>query len=339
LHEELFIADWHSDNLLWDRDILTNAGHGHVDIPRLIKGNVSLQVFDAVIKSPKGLNYEQNTDQTDNITLLAMVNRWPIKAWSGLCERALYQSIILHNAENRSEGKLQIIKSKKDLRLLINERAINKELVGGILAIEGLHALEGDIDNLDKLFDAGFRIMGLTHFFDNKIGGSSAGVEQGGLTDLGRKVIRRMNELDIIIDLAHASEALIEDVLDFSEKPVVVSHTGVKGTFESPRNLSDDQLLNIAAKGGVIGIGFWKGAVGSSSPKDIAKAIRYTADIIGIDHVCLGSDWDGATSIYFDAANIWVLTKALLDEGFSNTEIYQIMGGNQKDFLLANLPS
>ena len=339
VHDSLIIADWHADNLLWDRDVLRQINHGHVDIPRLIKGNFTLQVFDAVIKTPKGLNYVSNSDDTDNITTLAIANRWPISTWSSLYERALYQSKKLHSAELRSDGKLQIVKTKSDLTNLLLERDKNKNIVGGLLSIEGLHALEGKLENLQGVYDAGYRMMGLTHFFDNEVGGSSAGLEQGGLTSFGNKVIRKMNELDITIDLAHASSALIADVLALTTKPVVVSHTGVKGTYDSPRNLSDQQLRAIAANGGVVGIGFWDGAVGSPQTSDIVAAMRYAVNIMGIDHVCLGSDWDGGTTTLFDAANIWVLTEALMKGGFSKEEIYKIMGGNQIEFLKKNLPS
>lgn len=338
IHDSLLIADWHADNLLWDRDILRQINHGHVDVPRLIKGNFTLQVFDAVIKTPKGQNYTRNSGDTDNITTLAIANRWPMSTWSSLLDRALYQSKKLHGAEERSDGKLQIIRTKSDLQNLLSERSKNKDLVGGLLAIEGLHALEGKLENLQKVYDAGYRVMGITHFFDNELGGSSAGIDQGGLTAFGRDVILKMNEMDITIDLAHASNKLIKDVLELTTKPIVVSHTGVKGTYESPRNLSDDQLRAIAANGGVVGIGFWDGAVGSPQTGDIVVAMRHTVDIMGIDHVCLGSDWDGGTTTLFDAANIWVLTEALMKGGFSKDEIYKIMGGNQIEFLSTNLP-
>ena len=275
VHDSLIIADWHADNLLWDRDVLRQINHGHVDIPRLIKGNFTLQVFDAVIKTPRGLNYVSNSDDTDNITTLVIANRWPISTWSSLYERAIYQSKKLHSAELRSDGKLQIVKTKSDLTNLLLERDKNKNIVGGLLSIEGLHALEGKLENLQGVYDAGYRMMGLTHFFDNEVGGSSAGLEQGGLTSFGNKVIRKMNEMDITIDLAHASSALISDVLALTTKPVVVSHTGVKGTYDSPRNLSDQQLRAIAANGGVVGIGFWDGAVGSPQTSDIVAAMRY----------------------------------------------------------------
>lgn len=338
LHAKLIIADWHSDNLLWDRDPLERLDHGHVDIPRLIDGNVSLQVFDAVIKTPRGQNYTSNNAQSDNITLLAMANRWPIRTWASLYERAIYQSEFLHKTEKRSKGRLSIIKDQNDLEQLLNQRKENTNQVGGLLSIEGLHVLEGKIENLDRLYKAGYRLMGLTHFFDNKVGGSSAGIQKGGLTKFGQEVIQAMNKKGIMIDLAHASSALIADVLTLSTKPVIISHTGVKGTKAGNRNLSDAEIKGIAEKGGLIGIGFWEGAVGGIEPQYIVKAIKHVVSLVGVDHVSLGSDYDGGTFVYFDSANLVVLTDALLKAGFSEADIYKIMGGNQIKFLQKYLP-
>ncbi len=338
LHQELLVADWHADNLLWDRDLLNNISYGQVDLPRLIAGGFALQVFDAVIKTPRGLNYERNDADTDNITLLAVANRWPPKTWNSLLERALYQSQLLHEAAERSEGNLRIIKNKSDLIDFLVHKETKPTIVGGLLSVEGLHALERDLDNVGKLERAGFRILGLVHFFDNALGGSSAGVEQGGLTDFGRQVLKQMEERSIIVDLAHASETLFFDVLAISTRPVVVSHTGIKAIYDSPRNLSDKQILAIADNGGIIGIGFWAGANGDINPASIAKAVRYVVDMVGIQHVSLGSDFDGAVETHFDASEMVVLTEALLAEGFTASEIKLIMGLNQINFLLENLP-
>lgn len=338
LHPKIAVADWHADNLLWDRDPLTKLDHGHVDIPRLIEGNFAIQVFDAVIKVPQGLNYESNTDKTDQIKMLSMANRWPVSSWFGLTERALHQSQVLHRAADESSD-LVIIKTGGDMEYFMKQWHTNGGMIGGVLSIEGLHALEGKLENLQVLIDAGYRMFGLVHFFDNEIGGSSAGVAQGGLTDLGRQVVRIMNESSIIIDLAHASDQLIDEVLEMSTKPIVVSHTGVKGVHDSPRNLSDRHIRAIAEKGGVIGIGFWDEAVGGQSVNDIARAIRYTVDVAGVDHVGLGSDFDGAVTAPFDAAQIILLTEALMTVGFGDEEITKIMGGNQISFLMENLPA
>jgi membrane dipeptidase len=338
LHQDLLVADWHADNLLWDRNMLNMIGHGQVDLPRLISGGFAIQVFDAVIKTPRGINYERNDDSTDNITLLAIANRWPPRTWNSLLERALFQSQILHETAEESEGNLRIIKSKSDLIDLLYHKKSKPTLVGGLLSVEGLHALEKDLENVGELERAGFRILGLVHFFDNALGGSSAGVEKGGITDFGRQVIKKMEEKSLTVDLAHSSEKLFFDVLNMATRPVVVSHTGIKAIHDSPRNLSDKQILAIADNGGMIGIGFWDGANGDALPSSIAKAIRYVVDLVGIHHVSLGSDFDGAVETHFDASEMVVLTEALLAEGFNAGQIKLIMGLNQINFLLENLP-
>ncbi len=338
LHDSLLVADLHADNLLWDRDLLQRIDHGHVDLPRLIEGNVAVQVFDAVIKTPRGQNYLSNDDDTDNITYLAMANRWPPRTWSSLLERALYQADLLREAADRAGDRLTLIRSAGDLRNFLLRRYRDRQRVGGILSVEGLHALEGDVANVDRLYDAGYRILGLTHFFDNEVGGSSSGMEKGGLTGFGRDVILRMEELGLIVDLAHASPDLAEDVLRFVQRPPIVSHTGLQSVHANPRNLSDDQVRKIAALGGLIGIGFWDGAVGSTDVEAIVRTIRYAADLVGVDHVALGSDWDGSTSVSVTADQTIILTDALLRAGFSHEEVKMIMGGNQIRFLLEYLP-
>lgn len=114
---------------------------------------------------------------------------------------------------------------------------------------------------------------------------------------------------------------------------------GVQATCAGPRNLTDDQLRSLSVNGAIIGIGFWDGAVCSSSPRDIAKAMRHAVDVAGLDHIALGSDWDGATTVAIGGDAVVQLTQALLDAGFTEEEIRAIMGGNAIRFLLANLPS
>ena len=161
-------------------------------------------------------------------------------------------------------------------------------MVGGMLFVEGLHDLEGKIENLEVLHAAGFRMAGLTHFFDNDIAGSMHGLKKGGLTPLGRQVVARMEALGMIVDLAHSSHAIIADVLAIATRPVISSHGGVLGTCKINRNLSDDEIRGIAKTGGVIGIGYFKGAICSTNPKDIARAIAHVRDVVGIDYVGLG---------------------------------------------------
>ncbi|CDG95328.1 Peptidase M19, renal dipeptidase precursor [Xenorhabdus bovienii str. puntauvense] len=338
LHKRLQIADLHADTLLWGRDLLDRSTRGQVDIPRLIDGNVAVQVFAVVSKSPRGLNIEKNSAETDNVTLLALAQRWPWRTLFSLKERALYQAARLHEAASRSNGKLVVIKSRADLKAFLERRRSDPKIVGALLASEGAQVLEGDPANVDVLFEAGYRMMAPTHFFDTELGGSAHGIEKDGLTAAGADMVRRMEARSMIIDLAHASTKTIDDILAIATRPVVVSHTGVKGTCDNIRNLSDDQLRRIAAKGGLIGIGFWDKAVCDPTPTGIAKAQIYAANIAGDDHVALGSDFDGAVEMPFDATGLVSVTDALLKNGAQPERIAKLMGENQIRFLLENLP-
>ena len=170
--------------------------------------------------------------------------------------------------------------------------------------------------------------MAPTHFFDNAIAGSAHGVAKTGLSVLGRQWVKQMEAKGMVIDLAHAAPRTIDDVLAIATKPVLVSHTGVQGTCNNRRNLSDAQLRAIAASGGVIGIGFWPEAVCGSDVASIARALRYAAHIAGVESLALGSDFDGAVALPFDASQLAQLTQVLLDVGFAPHEIKAIMGQN-----------
>ncbi len=338
LHRQLWIADLHDDALLWQRDPLQRHSYGHADLPRLLEGNVGLQVFAAVTKTPRGLNYTSNAADSDNITPLVIAQRWPRATWNSLLQRALYQSQRLQQAERDSQGLLQIIRSREELRQALARRNPEQPTLAAILATEGLHPLEGQLENVDVLFDAGYRIAGLTHFFDNELGGSAHGLEKGGLTPFGREVVKRLEQRHMLIDLAHASKPMIDDVLAMATRPLLVSHTGVAGTCPGPRNLSDEHLRRIAAGGGLVGIGYWDGAVCATSVDAIIKAIRYSVDLIGVEHVALGSDFDGTIHAPFDTSGLVLLTDGLLKAGFSAEQITAIMGGNVQRLLLQYLP-
>lgn len=338
LHRQLWIADLHDDALLWQRDPLQRHSYGHADLPRLLDGNVGLQVFAAVTKTPRGLNYTSNAADSDNITPLVIAQRWPRATWNSLLQRALYQSERLLQAERDSQGLLHIVRSREELRQTLARRNPEQPTLAAILATEGLHPLEGKLENVDTLFDAGYRIAGLTHFFDNELGGSAHGLVKGGLTPFGREVVKRLEQRHILIDLAHASKPMIDDVLAMATRPLLVSHTGVAGTCPGPRNLSDEHLRRIAAGGGLIGIGYWDGAVCATSVDAIVKAIRYSVDLIGVEHVALGSDFDGTIHAPFDTSGLVLLTDGLLKAGFSAEQITAIMGGNVQRLLLQYLP-
>lgn len=320
LHRRLEIADLHCDLLLWPRDPLRRSRRGHADLPRLQDGNVAVQVLAAVTRMP--------ARRADLVTPLVALQRWPAGTWVSPRERALHQARRLRRAAARSAGRLVVVTTAGELGAVLAARRAGRKVTGAVLALEGLHALEGELASLDLLHAAGFRMMGLAHFEDNAFAGSTHGATRGGLTELGRRAVRRMEELGIACDLAHASPAAIDDALALATRPLVVSHTGVQATCPGPRNLDDGRLARIAATGGVVGIGFWRGAVGEVSVAAIVRALRHAVEVAGIDHVALGSDFDGAVATPFHAGGLPRLTEALLDAGFVEDELRKIMGGN-----------
>jgi membrane dipeptidase len=337
LHAGLEVADLHGDTLLWNRDLNQRSSRGQVDVPRLLEGNVALQIFSSVTKTPKGQNYDSNTADTDNITLLAFAQLQPVRTWNSLLERSLWHAAKLDRAAAASNGALRVIRTPDDLARLLADRGKGAKVVGGMLSIEGLQDLEGKLGNLDRLYGAGFRMAGLAHFFDNEVAGSMHGVGKGGLTPLGRQVLARMEQLGMIVDVAHSSHAAVAEILHRAKRPVVSSHGGVQATCKVNRNLTDDEIRGIARTGGVIGIGYWDAAICSTAPKAVAAAIAHVRDLVGVDHVGLGSDFDGAVTTGFDTSQLAVVTQALVDRGFTPDEIRKVMGGNVLRVLRAGI--
>jgi microsomal dipeptidase-like Zn-dependent dipeptidase len=285
------------------------------------------------------MNVTRNpNDAADMITGLAMVSRWPRQTWKSRRERALYLAQRLRETAARSAGKLVLVRSRADLEALLTQRRAGSHAVGAILGLEGSQALEGDLESISALFAAGFRMMAPTHFVDTEISGSAHGEEKGGLTPLGRRWLATLEEKRILVDLAHASPQTLRDVLAAARRPVVVSHTGVKATCDSPRNLSDDQLRALAKNGALVGIGYWKAATCGTDAAAIARAMRHAADVMGVEHVALGSDFDGAVKQPFDVTGLPLLAEALRVERFSDAQVRAIFTGNAVAFLSKSLP-
>ncbi|MEH6611211.1 MAG: membrane dipeptidase [Halioglobus sp.] len=340
LHESLQIGDLHADSTLWQRDLLERGNRGQVDIPRLREGNVALQVFTTVTKSPLGLNAERNSaDALDTITILAIAQRWPMATWNSRKQRAIHQASVLHELAARAPEEFSLILDRSDLTSLLATRASGSQIIGGIIGTEGSHALDGELTAIDELFDAGFRVMSLQHFFDNKLGGSLHGLSGDGLTEFGRNAVDRMIEKEIIIDVAHSSPAVVSEVLARSSRPLIVSHTGFYGHCQSPRNINDELMQEIAAAGGLMGVGYWDLAVCETSVASIVSAIRYGIDLVGEDHVALGSDFDGTVTTPLDTSQLIHLTTEMLAQNFTETEIRKVMGENILRFMAQNLPA
>jgi len=333
LHDSLKIADLHTDTLLWDRDPTKRNNYGHVDLPRLREGGVNLQIFSAVTKTPKGQNFQSNSSDSDGLKKLVMAQLWPMRTWNSLYERATYQAQRLERLEANPKNNLIIVRKASDLKH-------DESKLYTILLTEGAHPLEGKIENIARLYDEGYRIMGLQHFFDNELGGSMHGTSKAGLTKFGEKAVQEMIAQDIIIDVAHSSKAVVRDVLALTDKPIIISHGGTVAHCPrtASRNLPDDLNKAIAERGGLIGIGYFSGAICDISPKGIAKAISDAVTLLGADAVALGSDFDGGVRVSLDTSKLAIITQELMNIGMDEATIRKVMGGNAYRFFSENLP-
>lgn len=291
---------------------------------------MAIELFGIVTKIPRELNFDKNSNSsTDLISVIALVQQWPNQTWGKLLPRgnfaysskkylvmikifictALYLADKLDKFDKESNGKFRVLHSKKDLDEYLNiwnylkQHHLPLNVTAGLLGVEGAQALDGNISNVEVLYNAGVRYMGLAHFFDNEICGSAHGETKYGLTELGKQVVREMERLGMLVDVAHVSEATVGDVLKIAKKPVISSHTGIRSICPGPRNLKDEHLVSIAKTGGLVNIGFFKGAQCELTLKAILDSIDYVVKLIGVDYVGLGSDFDGVTknqfSVYF----------------------------------------
>jgi len=337
LHNASFVADLHADSLLWPRDLAKRSWTGHVDVPRLRIGNVALQVMTTVTRFPVTANITRTDPRyPDLITLLAVTNFWPPQTYTSMTERVLYQAKKLDDLAARDSHVVRIRK-RADLERVVQSRVTDADWIGIVLGIEGAHALDRP-SALDEVYAAGVRLIGLAHFVDNEYAGSAHGIEKSGLTPAGRDLVAAMEKRGIAVDLAHSSAQTIDDVLAIARRPVVVSHTGVKGTCDNDRNLSDQQMKKIAAIGGVVGIGYWPTAICGASVDLVAKAIMHAVKVVGPEHVALGSDFDGGVSAPFDTSQLNEVTQTLIDSGLAESSVKRILGQNVLELFRVLLP-
>eukprot|EP00127_Corallochytrium_limacisporum_P005398 Clim_evm10s204 gene=Clim_evmTU10s204 len=337
LHRKLIVSDLHADSLLWARDLNERAKQGHVDVPRMIEGNMGIQSFTIVSKVPVGLNFVSNSNSTlDQIGFVhapAVVRgEAPVATlWSPFA-RAMFQCQSLHKFADRSNGKLRVLKSRQDLQDYVTKRrndlenGVAVDYTAGFLGIEGTMALEGKLSNLQKLYDEGLRMVALAHFIDTEFAGSAQGEEHYGLTPLGKKLVRECERLGIILDVSHASHEAVKDTLAIATKPVLNSHTGVDKLAPSPRNTLDEEFIGVARTGGVTAISFFPETMGGKDIKLLINQIKYCVDLVGADHCALGSDYDGAVPVPFDVSKLAIITDLLLQKGLNEEQIRMVMG-------------
>lgn len=349
-HHELIVVDGHNDviinSIFEGRDIGKRLDVGHTDIPRLQEGGVDVQVF--------------------------AVWSYDAKWQTGAFQHANEQIDSLESLVARNPDQIAIAKTSTDI-----ERILDEGKIVALIGIESGNMIESSIENLEKLHDRGAVYLTLTWNFNlpwvtaAAIEDKKPTDEQQGLSPLGKDIVRRMNELGMMIDLSHASKKTFYDVMETSSKPVLVSHSNAAALTPHFRNLDDQQLAALKENGGVVGLNFYSGFLDTtyngrveelfrkefnrSPAADEDVGIQYKAlnkenkhlantpmsvlldhidhlvNKVGVDHVALGSDFDGVDSTpqgLEDVSKFPNLTQALLERGYSNDDIAKIMGLN-----------
>jgi len=349
-HDGCFIADLHADICLWRRNLMRRHSRGHVDRLRLREGNVALQFVTVPTKLVISPRFPR-LFFSDLFFWGAVMSLQRPDTWFSTAARARLQLRRLAYWIEESGGGIQMVRSGRDLNKLNERRERNEDVIGVMLGLEGAHVLRGSLD-VPWLAAQGFRVVGITHFNDTRFGDSAHGVRRGGLKPAGRELARQLEMHSITIDLAHASAALIDDALEMHRegelnRPLLVSHTGIKGVHDHRRNISDDQAVAIAATGGLIGITLFVPGLPRAELKALAESIAYLVRLLddagleGARHVAIGSDFDGAVRTVVDAAGWPRITAELLKPGYglSREQVKLIIGGNIRDFFARNLPA
>ncbi|MCR4315910.1 MAG: dipeptidase [Planctomycetes bacterium] len=261
---------------------------------------------------------------------------WTPKNLSGPAATSHAMKIIgrIHEVSAKSDGRLSLVTNAASF-----ERTIaDSEGVGVAICLEGASPLAGDLDLLEAFHRLGLRMVTITWNHSNELASGCFAPEDNGLTEVGRTFIRRMEELGIIVDVAHVSKRTLADILKIVTKPVICSHTGVRRFIDLARNLSDDDIRSIANTGGVMGVDFyWGHLCEEKNYKDgagietVTRTIAHIAEIAGVERVAIGSDFDGfedtlpGLRTFADLPN---LADALLDVGFTSDELDLIFFGN-----------
>ncbi|MEK7309830.1 MAG: dipeptidase [Planctomycetota bacterium] len=342
LHHKSFIVDGHADTFskilsakspgyqygphksqmsdFFQRIPKAKAGkftHSHMDYHRTRQGGTNLQ-FMAVYTPPTYTGLEA--------TAYALKMVFEVL-------QAVRQSSLGLDSRLRGNNGLVVVKSSADLTDLIR-----RDGMGFLINIEGGNPLNKDLGLLKVFYDLGVRAMGLTHNPRNDLGDGIGIKYPKGLTTFGKTVVKEMNRLGMLIDVAHLAKPGFRDVIRLSRGPIISSHTGVRALRDIPRNLDDEQIKEICRRKGVMGVFYlpdylkkFSNKKNSATVKDVVNHIQYIADKFGVDYVGLGSDWDGYGGITYgleDCSYLHNITAELAHRGFNQTEIKKILGGN-----------
>lgn len=237
-------------------------------------------------------------------------------------------------------NKIITIKNKNDIQELYKSNQL-----GVILTVENGKALDSNISNIYRLYNRGIRQMGITWNFENELGVGCLSKYDTGLTEFGRRCIKTMNEINMIVDVSHASKNTFWNIAKCTSKPIMASHSNSYKLCNHKRNLADSQIKEIASGGGVIGVNYCSEFLTDSEIagiKDVVNHIEYISNLVGVDYVCLGSDFDGVDKEKLPqnlkgVRDINKLEECLELRGFNKKEIKKIMGQNLFEFTQRNL--
>ena len=336
------VFDGHNDALTADDHALIADGKpgGHLDLPRMRAGGVRGAIFAVFTRSDGGAR-DVTVPRDDGVVEFEPAP--PVEHTVAAADASAVAGRLL--ALERA-GRLRVARSVADL-----DRAFADDdggLPAAVLHLEGAEAIDPGLEALDLWYEAGLRSIGPVWSRPNAFASgvpfiSPSSPDTGpGLTDAGRALVRRCGELGIVIDVSHLNEAGFWDIARLDVGPIVASHSGVHALCPTSRNLLDSQLDAIRDSGGLVGIVFAVPFLRPDFADDpdtpvslIAEHARYVADRIGVDHVALGSDYDGATipAPLGDVAGTPKLLDALGDAGFSSGEVAAIAWGNWRRVL------
>ena len=320
IHKETPVADLHIDMLLTnhlfgydlekrhENRIPYSPLVNHADFPRLKEAGFSIAGLGLVCTP---LNFQKK------------------KRFTQIRSQINYLKKIISNNPN----EMNILEDSKKM-----EEMIEKGGISCLLGIEGAHSLCGDLSLVDTFYNMGVRYMTLAHFSGNEACNCPKGIynkNEPGLTDFGRKLVDRMNDLGMIVDVAHTERKAFFDTIERGKRPVIVSHTGLKAINNMWRNIDDEQIESVAKVGGVVGIMFSPHFLGGSNFRPLSVVtdhIMHAVKVVGPERVCIGSDLDGwlwtMPEGFRDIVDLPLITDDLLERGMPEKDVKKIMGEN-----------
>jgi microsomal dipeptidase-like Zn-dependent dipeptidase len=311
IHREAIVIDLHVDSLLWPRNLNRSGQGGHVDFPRMKQGGLDAVAFTTATRffGVAGLK--------------AFHDLWPPASWFSPRGRYLHQlSCMRQFIQSSNEGA----------RLATTPDAIRRNHREGVLSvfhgIEGAHALGTDVSLVREAARSGVIFIGPVHLSGNEYGGTSTLGSNQDLSDLGRTLIRKMNQERVLVDLAHASPKAFDTAVALTTLPPLVSHAGARAVHDTWRNLSDEQIRAVAERRGVIGVMLSPPALAQPDLREALEHLEHIINVGGEGVGAIGSDFDGYVKPPIDATGLVQLTELMLRKGWSEARINKILGGN-----------